>query len=470
VTTLVTGYRQSFMPVTVRVDGQSRQLRTHQPTVGAFLTEAGLTLAAEDRIDPPWEAPIQPGLTIDIRRALPVELEVDGRTVVWRTQARSAAAVLQEAGIRLGPQDQVTVNGQPLRDPALPFPVAPAVPVHRLNSPVLSPGLHVRVRRAVPFELVDDGVPVTLWTTAETVGAALEAANVPLYLADRVSVPLDTPLTPGLRAVIDRSRPVTIVADGRTIATRTRTRTVAQVLAQEGIRLPGKDYTLPGVETVVAAGTVVQVVRVKQEYLVEEEKIAYETFWRPNPDLEIDHYEPAQTGVAGVKKRRIRIDYENGTEIGRQMEEEWIDRQPTPEIWNYGTRIVIRELETPLGTLRYWRKLRVLATSYSAATSGKERDHPLYGVTRLGWAAQRGVIAVDPRVINFFTQVYVPGYGIGTAVDTGGRIRGLHVDLGFDEDSLELWYRWVDVYLLDPPPAESRIRWRLPGYPPERRR
>jgi 3D (Asp-Asp-Asp) domain-containing protein len=112
-----------------------------------------------------------------------------------------------------------------------------------------------------------------------------------------------------------------------------------------------------------------------------------------------------------------------------------------------------------------WRKLHVLATSYSAATSGKSRDHPDYGITRLGWEARHGVIAVDPRVINFFTQIYVPGYGTGTAVDTGGRIRGLHIDLGFDEDSLEPWYRWVDVYLLDPPPPESLIRWRLPGYP-----
>jgi len=63
-----------------------------------------------------------------------------------------------------------------------------------------------------------------------------------------------------------------------------------------------------------------------------------------------------------------------------------------------------------------------------------------------------GIVAVDPRVINLHSRVYVPGYGIGIAGDTGGAIRGRRIDLGYDDDSLVLWYRWVDVYLLTPVP------------------
>ncbi|MFQ5343550.1 MAG: hypothetical protein ACE5F6_18580, partial [Anaerolineae bacterium] len=62
----------------------------------------------------------------------------------------------------------------------------------------------------------------------------------------------------------------------------------------------------------------------------------------------------------------------------------------------------------------------------------------------------------------------VPGYGMAVAGDTGGRIRGQHIDLGFDEDNLQLWYRWVDVYLLEPAPPAGRIRYVLPSWPPER--
>jgi 3D (Asp-Asp-Asp) domain-containing protein len=82
---------------------------------------------------------------------------------------------------------------------------------------------------------------------------------------------------------------------------------------------------------------------------------------------------------------------------------------------------------------------------------------------------RKGIVAVDPSVIPLRSKVYVPGYGVGIAGDTGGSIKGRHIDLGYDEDNLVLWYRWVDVYLLDPPPPRSQIRWVLPNWPVERR-
>ena len=74
---------------------------------------------------------------------------------------------------------------------------------------------------------------------------------------------------------------------------------------------------------------------------------------------------------------------------------------------------------------------------------------------------RRGIVAVDPRVINFFTQVYIPGYGEGLAADAGGAIKGMRIDLGYDEDNLEYWYQWVDVYLLTPVPDPEDIIWVL---------
>jgi hypothetical protein len=65
--------------------------------------------------------------------------------------------------------------------------------------------------------------------------------------------------------------------------------------------------------------------------------------------------------------------------------------------------------------------------------------------------------------------VYVPGYGPGVAGDTGGMVKGRHIDLGYDEDNLIPWYRWVDVYLLTPVPPEGEIRWVLPNWPREQR-
>ena len=70
---------------------------------------------------------------------------------------------------------------------------------------------------------------------------------------------------------------------------------------------------------------------------------------------------------------------------------------------------------------------------------------------------RHGIIAVDPDVIALRTNLYVPGYGVGVAGDTGGAIIGRHIDLGYDDDNLVLWYRWVDCYVLTPVPPLDEI-------------
>ncbi|PJF47384.1 MAG: hypothetical protein D6709_01105 [Chloroflexi bacterium] len=100
----------------------------------------------------------------------------------------------------------------------------------------------------------------------------------------------------------------------------------------------------------------------------------------------------------------------------------------------------------------------MLATSYSASTAGVSRSKSWYGLARCGQRMRFGIVAVDPRVISLGSNVYVPGYGIGNACDTGSAIIGKRIDLGYDDDNLKLWYRWVDVYLLTPVPNQIRYR------------
>jgi len=261
---------------------------------------------------------------------------------------------------------------------------------------------------------------------------------------------------------------VTVQVDGQVWKTRTHQRTVRDLLDEMGVSLGLKDYCIPGEDEKIAFDSVIRVVRVTDRYIYEDRPIKYVTVWRADPEMELDHRKVTQSGAEGTERRRIRIRYEDGVEIYRVEEERWIAQEPTTRVIAYGTKIIEREIETPDGPLRYWRHLRMLATSYTAATSGKTRDHPTYGITRLGWRARKGVIAVDPRVINLGSKMYVPGYGQGTAADTGGAIKWRRIDLCYDEDNLELWKRWVDVYLLSPPPPRDKIHWIVPDWPRER--
>jgi uncharacterized protein YabE (DUF348 family) len=472
---LMVGYLQAQTQVTLMLDGHLEPFRTHQTSVEALLREAGLEVHPKDIVSPGLEASIADGDVISVRRARPAIVQLDDRTIETRTHGQTLDELLQELGIALQPRDRVIVDGQAVS-------LTASLPGHNPTSRLVSSRsgnrdwngqdqdapLHIVIQGAVPIYLDDGGHLATIYTTKATVGEALRDEGINVYLGDQVDPSLGSSISADMRVQIQRSKSATIQVDGHLIRTRTLGDTVSEALAQEGVTLLGKDYTEPSVDTPIIGDAAIRVVRVKEEMAIEQEPISFETAWQPDPNLELDHQRLDQEGEDGVTKRRIHVVYEDGQEVERALEAEWVDREPTNKVIAYGTNIVLRELETPEGNLTYWRKVRALATSYTAATSGKSPDHPQYGITRLGWEMRGGIVAVDPQVINLKTEIYVPGYGVGVAADTGGKVRGRHIDLGYEEDELKLWYKWVDVYLLAPAPSANQIRWVLPSWPRER--
>lgn len=53
----------------------------------------------------------------------------------------------------------------------------------------------------------------------------------------------------------------------------------------------------------------------------------------------------------------------------------------------------------------------------------------LTGHTFSGTRPHWGTVAVDPNVIRLGTWMHVPGYGRARAEDTGGAIKGYHIDV-----------------------------------------
>jgi len=88
--------------------------------------------------------------------------------------------------------------------------------------------------------------------------------------------------------------------------------------------------------------------------------------------------------------------------------------------------------------------IRMIATAYTAGSAGGD------GMTASGRHAGFGVVAVDPRIIPLGTRLYIPGYGMAVAGDTGGAIVGNRIDLGFDSlrGAMIFGRRDVTVYRL----------------------
>ena len=145
----------------------------------------------------------------------------------------------------------------------------------------------------------------------------------------------------------------------------------------------------------------------------------------------------------GLKGKDIVI-YENITRPGREQKIE-LDRhrvvEPVNEIVRQG---VAQSVLTPEGYVRYKKKIYGEATAYT--WGGGATGH-----TSIGLWPKRGIVAVDPRVIPYYTKLYIPGYGMAIAGDTGGAIVGTRIDLFMD--SLHECFQWgrrdVEIYILE---------------------
>lgn len=104
-----------------------------------------------------------------------------------------------------------------------------------------------------------------------------------------------------------------------------------------------------------------------------------------------------------------------------------------------------RSVETSRGAMRYVREYDMEATAYLPTDGGGN------GITASGMLAERGVVAVDTDVIPLGTRLYIPGYGMAIAGDTGGAIYGERIDLCMESygEAMEFGRRWVKVYVLE---------------------
>lgn len=95
----------------------------------------------------------------------------------------------------------------------------------------------------------------------------------------------------------------------------------------------------------------------------------------------------------------------------------------------------------------------VCLTAYSldVRSTGKTPASADYGITFSGTRATVGrTVAVDPRIIPIGTPVYIEGIGWRIAEDTGGAVKGRHIDILLSSEEAAIRFgvkRHVNVYV-----------------------
>lgn len=270
---------------------------------------------------------------------------------------------------------------------------------------------------------------------------------------------------------IQRKQIVTIHHGGKWIEAVSYGETIESLLARLNISLSPEDVVSLPLDTYTYEGMELFISHSVQSTETYTSSIPYETIYCYDATLPAGTQVVLTEGVNGQLLSTATVCYLNGQEISRSVTEESVVLHPVNALIAIGTGAITEEAPveqpqvvipgTPVigdgmiitGTgeiLTYTGSLEVKASAYTQSDPGCN------SITATGTIARVGAIAVDPSVIPYGTRMFIVSndgkyiYGIATAEDCGGAIKGNKIDLYFDTvtECLQFGRRNCTVYFL----------------------
>jgi resuscitation-promoting factor RpfB len=425
------------VPVTLIINGETREHATRLREPGLILAEAGIGFHPQDSLTPAPGSRVPRGGVITLESARWVQVWEDGELQAeFFTPERIPAQHLLEAGIDWTENSRLLYRGE-------------AVDVY--DSLPRTAFYLLEIRRPASFngEL----------THAPTVLSALWEQGVTVSSADDLSADWAQSPAHADSVHVRQARPVSVMADGVQIDGFSAARTVGGVLADLGLPLQSLDRVVPPLEAAPPEEGMITVTHVREAVQLAHTASPFGSTMVPDPETLLDTRSLISPGQSGIDVTRTRVVFEDGVEQTAFEEETWQAAAPQDEVVGYGQQINVRTIDTEYGPLEVYREVTMYATSYHPCGF---KDRCSY-TTRNGCTLEKGVVAVSAAWYPYMVgqRVYIPGYGIGLVCDSGGGIPGRHwIDLGYSDDDYRAWYHWVPVYFLTPVP--DTVLWLLP--------
>ena len=291
--------------------------------------------------------------------------------------------------------------------------------------------------------VINDGDRVVTYTSFATDPAeVLGQAGVPLEEYDTYTTET---VDGGSAITVNRAQRITVHYRGQTMEVTSFGETVEQLLRRLELELTGEDMVSHGLEETTHDRMVLTVKHTVTRKETFSAVVTHETEYREDPALPAGTQKILTPGRDGELLRTADITYVNGRETRRMILSETVLQQPVTEIVAVGSG----EAEEAAGTidadmpvigdgyiilptgevLTYTHTDTVRATAYTHTDAGCDM------ITSTGSTVRWGTVAVDPRYIPYGTRMFIMAsdgsyvYGVATAEDCGGDIKGDRMDL-----------------------------------------
>jgi uncharacterized protein YabE (DUF348 family) len=212
---------------------------------------------------------------------------------------------------------------------------------HDLLAPAassqVSNGTHIVLRRGRLLRLSVDGVQTSVWTTAPTVAEALAQLGYPA--ADFVSVSRSRRLPLGVTDIAIRTpQLVTIVYDGHTEQVTTTDATVGQMLADLGIDVGAADRISVPTDSAVTAGETVRVQRVSKQLVTRTQQLPFPVVKRLDAAMRAGTTKVITPGKPGQVLVTYALVYVDGRLVGSTKVRSVVISRPQRQVVRVGTK------------------------------------------------------------------------------------------------------------------------------------
>ncbi len=263
--------------VIIKHDGETQAVPTNEPTVGALLQKLNIHTGSRDRVEPGLDTPIvQDNFRVNIYRAVPVTIADGPTTITTYSAAGTPRGAVTQAGLTIYPEDEVTaqpavdlVSQQSLGESIV---INRAVPVTlNVYGTVLPLRTHVATVAAL---LQDRGVRLRPQDTVIPDGNTQITPNLQIFVNRKGTqiVTVTQPIPAPVQAVTDDSLSfgTTVVRQAGSVGTQVLTYQVNTVNGVEVSRtLLQAVVTVQPVPQIVARGQAVSIPADKQAVMAE---------------------------------------------------------------------------------------------------------------------------------------------------------------------------------------------------------
>ena len=289
--------------------------------------------------------------------------------------------------------------------------------------------------------VINDGDRVVTYTSFATDPAeVLGRAGVPLEEYDTYT----TEAVDGAETItINRARRITVCYHGQSSVVSSQEQTVGDLLERLELEVTDEDRLSHDLQEELIDGMALTIDRIITCRETFSAMIPHETRYCGDETLPLGTEEIVTPGQDGELLRTAEITYVNGRETRRVILSETTLRQPVTEIVSVGSGEAAEEeqaeakpvigdgyITLPTGeVLTYTHSDTVEATAYTHTDAGCDL------ITATGTTVHWGTVAVDPTRIPYGTRMFIISndgsyvYGIATAEDCGGDIKGDRMDL-----------------------------------------